>query len=287
MSDVTLADVQDDLYGGPADEFVRRRADAVRAAKQRDDRDLAEAIGSLRKPTAAAQVLNSFVRARGAEIDALLDVGTRLRTAVDRGDGDGIRAAMRERGRAVTEVMRSIRAYADDQLEPLSSSVASQVEQSLRAAMTSEEDALQLRRGVLAAALSDSGIDAMREVTPPAAAPKPSTGRARRDRDDDRDDGDDRDDRGDEVAAARARRQAAEARASAAADTVERIRGELDGAVSQRSELEEERQASRARLEEIEQRLRAARDAESDIESRLREAQSELRTARSAARRQP
>ena len=244
----------------------------MRAAKQRDDGDLADAIAALRKPTAAARVLNSFARVNADEIDAVLDVGARLREAVDRGDGDEIRAVMRERMQTVVETMRAIRRHVDELREPLSAPVVSQVEQSLRAAMTSEDDAVQLRRGVLAAALSDRGIEAMREPTERGEATKPDNAKERPDRDD-------------EVAAARSRRQAAEERASAAAEAVERIRRELDDTVSQRSELEHERQTLRTRLVELEQQLDRAHDAESDLESQLRDARQQLRNARSAARR--
>lgn len=277
---VSLADVQDDLYGRPADEFVRRRAGEVRAAKQRGDRELADAIAALRKPTAAAQLVNSFARACGAEIEELLAVGTRLRRAVDRGDGDEIRAAMRDRMRTVAALMRSLRQYSVDRGDPLSASVASQVEQSLRAATTSEEHATELRRGVLVAALPESGVDALRAAPGHARA---GTAVAPDDPDDPAAHDEPADVDG--TQAPTSRRRAAEERVSAVADAVAGIRGELQEAATRRAALDEERRTVRDRLDQLEQQLEAAHRAESDIGSRLRAAESELKRARSAARR--
>jgi hypothetical protein len=269
MTDPSLDDIEDDLYGAPPDDFVRRRAGAVKAAKERGDRELAAEISHLRKPTAAASVLNSFARAHGAEMDALLEFGDRLRDAVDRGLGDDIREAMRERSRLVVELMREVRAYTDEQGESLSASVASQVERSLRAAMVSEADARRLRRGVLPAAIDEQGLDVMDTPNRDTSATVSDGGPSSSDRN----------------RADRARRNAAEERASIAGDVVARGESDLEQMVSRRRALENERDEMRRRLDELDRQLRDVRADEADIESRLDDARSELRAARTAVRR--
>lgn len=262
MGGPDLTDIEDELYGLPPEDFVRRRDEAAREAKDRGDAKLAEAVAGLRRPTAAAWALNSFARARGDEVDALLEVGGRLRDAVDRNRGDDIRDAMRERAHAIAALMREIRRHADARGEPVSTPVAAQVEQTLRAAMASDEDAARLQRGVLAAALAEPGLGVMsapierRDVKEPDDAEHDTE-----------------------------ERTAAAERASAAAHAVEQGEHELDEAAKRRRRLDEERDALRDSLEQVERDLRAARDTEAAVESRLRDARAVLRSARSAVRR--
>jgi hypothetical protein len=265
--DQRLTEVEDELYGVAPAEFLSRRDDAVRAAKERGDRELAGAIASLRKPTAAAWALDSYARAHPSSIDGLLAVGSRLRDAVDRGDGDTIRDVMRERARTVTAVVREVRRHAEQQGESMSSTVAAQAERTLRAAMSSDEHADMLRRGVLAAALDEPGLDGMvasdaprRTTGGPAGASRPAA----------------------PSRADRRRRESAERRVSEAADAVERAEGELAAASTRRGVLEIERDRLRRLLDDIENRLRTERYRESEAEDRLRAARTGLHTARSA-----
>ena len=57
-----LDDVADDLYAGPPGEFIARRTAAAKAARSDGDRELAAAIGELRKPTVSAWLVNLLVR---------------------------------------------------------------------------------------------------------------------------------------------------------------------------------------------------------------------------------
>lgn len=266
MADPTLEDrlrdVEDELYGIAPSDFVRHRDEAARAAKQDGARDLAEAISSLRKPTASAWALNSFVRRDNSGLDEVLAVGTRLRDAVDRGDGVAIRELMRERSRAIADVSAAVRRHADQLGSPLSASVGSQVEQTLRAAMVSEHDAGLLRRGVLHGALEESGT-----MSGPVRRPDGPAGDVPGAPSDDE------------------QLEVAQRRVSTAEDAVTRIEREREESVARRTDLEASRDELRGRLDDVEQRLRDERDATSRIEAQLQDARAELRAARAAARR--
>lgn len=266
--DSGLRQVEDQLYGAAPDEFIERRREAVRAAKHDGARELADAIGSLRKPTAAAWAVNSFVRSDDIAVEEVLDIGARLRDAVDRGDGDAIRELMRERTRVIAGVMVAVRRHADQRGEPLSAAVAAQVEQSFRAAMASTDDATLLRRGVLAAALEESGFGAM-GANPVSTTRAGPTGEAE----------------DEPTPSGRDRLAAAERRADAAAAVVDDARQELDASTARRTALESERDEVRKRIEDIERALREERDVETATAAQLQDARTELRAARAAVRR--
>jgi hypothetical protein len=90
----------DRLYGVPLDEFVRDRDELAKRLRREGEREAAERIKQLRKPSAGAWALNQAVRRRRKETDALLAAGQRLREAheslLSGGDPAALRDAMQE-----------------------------------------------------------------------------------------------------------------------------------------------------------------------------------------------
>jgi hypothetical protein len=90
----------DRLYGLPLDEFIRERDELAKRLRREGDREAAEGIKQLRKPSAGAWALNQAVRRRRKETDALLAAGERLRSAhealLSGGDPATLREAMQE-----------------------------------------------------------------------------------------------------------------------------------------------------------------------------------------------
>jgi hypothetical protein len=90
----------DKLYGVPLDEFVRDRDELAKRLRREGEREAAEQVKKLRKPSAGAWALNQAVRRRRKETDALLAAGERLRAAheslMSGGDQAELRDAMRE-----------------------------------------------------------------------------------------------------------------------------------------------------------------------------------------------
>ena len=90
----------DKLYGIPLDEFVHDRDELAKRLRRDGEREAAEQVKKLRKPSAGAWALNQAVRRRRKETDALLAAGERLRAAheslMSGGDQAELRDAMRE-----------------------------------------------------------------------------------------------------------------------------------------------------------------------------------------------
>jgi hypothetical protein len=90
----------DRLYGVPLDEFVRDRDDLAKRLRREGEREAAESVKRLRKPSVGAWALNQAVRRRRKETDALLAAGERLRDAhealLSGGDPAALREAMQE-----------------------------------------------------------------------------------------------------------------------------------------------------------------------------------------------
>ena len=90
----------DRLYALPLDEFVAQRGALAKRLRGEGEREAAERVKGLRKPTAGAWALNQAVRRRRSETSALLAAGERLRAAhealISGGGRDELREAMAE-----------------------------------------------------------------------------------------------------------------------------------------------------------------------------------------------
>jgi uncharacterized coiled-coil protein SlyX len=181
---VELDQVADELYEVPPEEFVAVRKERQDEAKAEGDPVLAKAIGALPKPSTAAWVCNLLVRAQRREIEGLVELGGMLREAQENLDGDQLKALDIQRRQLVSALTRQARALAYERGRPVSTAVATQVEETLRAAMADPEAGEALLTGRLASPMSYSGMGAtvsrpdLRLVRPPAVerpeAPRPS-----------------------------------------------------------------------------------------------------------------
>jgi hypothetical protein len=97
---VDLESEIDRLYGVPLDEFVRERDEVSKRLRREGEREAADRIKRLRKPSGGAWALNQAVRRRRKETDALLKAGERLREShealLSGGDPTALREAMQE-----------------------------------------------------------------------------------------------------------------------------------------------------------------------------------------------
>ena len=85
----------EDLYGLPPGEFTRARDARVKELRK-EDRDAADAIKGLRKPTVAAWALNQLARRRPKDLARLLKAGEELRAAQEELLAGGDRGAFQE-----------------------------------------------------------------------------------------------------------------------------------------------------------------------------------------------
>jgi hypothetical protein len=94
---MSVEEIIDRLYGLPLEEFTRARNQAERELRQAGEREQADEIKALRKPTAAAAAVNRLVRNHPAQVKAFLEAAATLRDAQVAGKGDLASAARAER----------------------------------------------------------------------------------------------------------------------------------------------------------------------------------------------
>jgi hypothetical protein len=97
---MNVDEIAERLYALPAEEFTRVRNEAERELRKAGEREQADAVKALRKPTAAAGTVNRLVREHRPEVDAFLAAARTLRDAQFAGKGDisaatsGLRGAL-------------------------------------------------------------------------------------------------------------------------------------------------------------------------------------------------
>src|SRR6201990_1669766 len=99
-----MADEADRMYGLPLEEFVSERDAAAKALRRAGDRDAANALAKLPKPTPAAWAANQVARTEPEILDEFLAAGGALREAQETalaGDASGLRDAIRAQRAAV------------------------------------------------------------------------------------------------------------------------------------------------------------------------------------------
>jgi hypothetical protein len=190
--DETFAALADELYGlAPAD-FTDARNGYAKELRSSGDRQLSERVKALRKPAAAAWVVNMLVRHQAEEMTQVLDLGASLRAAQADLDGEALRELAKQRRRLVSAVAGKGRVLARELGVKVSESVLRQVEDTLHAAMVDTDAEAAVRTGMLVDPLNPSGAGALKvasavadhtalgrsarplsEVTSSAASPRP------------------------------------------------------------------------------------------------------------------
>lgn len=265
----------DELYSVPPEEFTTKREELVRAAKAAGDQAAARAIRALRKPSTSAWLANQLVRARRDDVTALVDLGSALRDAQGRLEGDALRELSRQRRKAVNGLVREARQLAVRLGRPVSDEIGRQLEEILEAALASPRAAAELQSGRLAAALERSG--GFEAAEPPQHAAR--VGRVdRADRAAQRKSADD--------AEARQRREQAARQAArdASRSLTERI-SERDAAIAKISSLSQRIFDLNAELSDAEEQLRAARHDEQQAKHAVVQAEREVQKANLAVER--
>jgi hypothetical protein len=92
-----LEEIIDRLYALPLAEFTPERNKAERELRKSGQREQADRVKALRKPTAAASAVNQLVRSHRGQVEEFLETAARLRDAQVAGKGDLGAAAQAER----------------------------------------------------------------------------------------------------------------------------------------------------------------------------------------------
>jgi hypothetical protein len=273
-----LEDAATQLYALTPEEFVGARTALVKRARAARDRELATAIGALRKPTRVAWLVNLLARDDPAAIGALLDLGDALRAAQEQRDGAALRNLSAQRRKAIDALVRRGTALGRDAGHPPTESTLNEVAQTLQAALGDPAVAEQVRGARLAGAAVYGGFGGPAEASAEpaggddlAAMLAASMPAAKKDAAPARDE-----------LAERKRRAAAERRA-----TLEQTRDEARDALGEAQEAAdratEEADRLAAEVDRLKDELAQAEEAERAARTAARAARETVRDARSAA----
>lgn len=159
MDHQALADIADRLYALPLDEFIPARTSAAKeAAAGEAGKELGAGVRALAKPSAAAWTVNMLVRSRPDVLEELEELGSRMREAQEKFDAVALRELGRERRAVLASAVDAAREVADDAGRPLSNTLATDVEATLRALTADEGAAAAVRTGRLLRTLSADGV---------------------------------------------------------------------------------------------------------------------------------
>jgi hypothetical protein len=176
-----LSEAAETLYGLPRADFTPARDEQVRAARAAGDRELATAIGKLRRPTVAAWLANQLAREQPDAIADLADLGDALRTAHHELDGAALRELSQRRHALVNELLGSIRELGRDAGQPVNEPAVRELEEMFTAALAAPEAARAAASGRLASTKDVADPDALNwPGADPGATPKPAQPRAPR-----------------------------------------------------------------------------------------------------------
>jgi hypothetical protein len=255
---MAVEDEIDRLYGLPLGEFVTARNELARTLRKEGDREAAELVKGLAKPTVSAWAVNQLARREPGGVRRLLACGDRLRKAqtalLKGGSPDELRQASEMVRDAVAELTPTARRI----LESPSDAVLDRIAETLRSAAVAEDGRELLERGRLDRDVESVGFGplpaSLPERRPPAKgeqAPREAPARPQRDR----------------------RRERAEAK-------VRDVRAEVTELERQVREAEAQAKAARRAADEAERAAERERTRLEKAAARLARAEEELRAAR-------
>ncbi len=291
-ADSTADRVADELYALPPGEFIAARDERVRAARESGDRELATALGRLRRPTTSAWAVNLLARDQPDLLDQLGTLGGELREAQRELRGPALRELAAERQRVVAALVQTARRLAARAGHPASAGTAYEVEQTLHAALADPAVAREVCAGRLVhpaapggfgvdtggGALGDEPADRSRPSrasrSEPAAPADLATGRGRG-RGTGTGTGADGEPERERLAGER--RRAEHERLQAAHDAAradhEAAEAELQAAEQRLTGITATRDEAAARIESLQEQLRAAQQDLRDASGKIRDAQ--------------
>jgi hypothetical protein len=150
---VDLESVADELYSLPREEFTAARNAAAKRAGEQGNRELAEQIGALRRPSTAAWLANLLAREQPDELRALVELGDGLREAQHQLQGAQLRRLSQQRHELVHALVQQAQSLARSAGHPASEAVTRELVNTFTAAVNSASAAQALASGHLTAAL--------------------------------------------------------------------------------------------------------------------------------------
>lgn len=262
----------DQLYGLPLAEFTPSRDALAKELRKAGERGAADWVKGLRKPSAAAWVVNQLARTQRSDGKRLLDSGAKLRDAYEklaagRGDAAGLRQATEEQRQAAAALLELAPGLLDRDGQAPSPATLDRVGETLHAVALEDDARREFEAGRLTRERRASGLPLVGAPGAGAAprAPARAKGKAKKPARDD----------GAAERRARARQALKEAR--------ERHRATQRAVTEAEREVERaEREVARAEsaLEKAASALADARSAEAEAEQRVADAESAVQAPR-------
>jgi hypothetical protein len=246
----------DGLYAAPPGEFVQRRDELARSLRTDGDREAADEVKKLRKPSVAAWAVNQLARREKMRLRGLFTAGERLRAAHEHvlagGPRDDLERARDDERLAIGELAAAARTLLEDAGHPATEALLDRVRETLHAAVVDEDLGRRVRAGRLEKEERATGFGF---ASLPATTTKPRRSAPARRK---------RGEKTAQEAAAAARRDRAE---EAARQKRQRAKESLRDA---RTALAEAERALRSRKRELEQAEREVGRREAAVESAKR-----------------
>ncbi|QIP87967.1 hypothetical protein GLX30_32535 [Streptomyces sp. Tu 2975] len=266
-----LESTLDELYALRPHEFTAVRNQRAAEARRAGDRELAERIRALRRPTVSAWAGNMLVRREPDKVGPLISLGEGLREAHRNLDGEQLRELGRQQHLLVGALAREARQLAAEEGQAVGEAAFHEIEATLHAVLADPEAARQWAAGHLdrplnapvgftgleagAGATARPARPARREPEPrpePSPEPEEDAGARRRREKLDRARQD-----AEEAERQAGEREQAHEEATAA---LERSQAALDGISEQVATLAQELEEARERQRRTERELRDTRD---------------------------
>jgi len=260
------------LYGLPLEDFVRERDATARELRKAKDREAADAVAKLPKPSQGSWAANTLAREQRKLVKALLKAGDNLRAAQEgavAGKGAG---ALREATAAEREAVDAL-VEAAKELKPAGRKPTAQTLERLRttlhAAATDDEVRAALDAGRLGEDATGGGAWGLMEGwDAPAVTPRPRRAKSppkTKDKDEERE------------------RKEKEAAEEAARERRQQLEAELREARAERRSRERELVRAEKTAERAAKRLETALAAAEDAREQAEEAKADLEAAQTAA----
>ena len=308
VQEAELASAAAELYALSPGDFTAARDERVAQARASGDRDLARAIGALRRPVVSAWLVNQLARVARDQVAELLVLGESLRQAQQDLAGEQVRELSVQRRRLVAALVAEAKRIAERDGRPPGLQVEREVEATLQAALADADAAEAVRAGCLASPLSYAGLGAgdeagavswqrapAREKAPSGERPPATEKAPARERASGRRASETAAEREARLAATEAERQARQAAAEAerraaaeqavrtAADAATAAAADLAAAEAQVASARTAQESARRLAERLDKELSQAIAAESEANRAVRDAQRAKEAAARAA----
>ncbi|WP_432021072.1 hypothetical protein [Streptomyces sp. 1222.5] len=164
--------VADELYALAPGVFTAARDERAQAARAAGDRELAEQIRRLRRPTLSAWASNLLVRDQPDEAQRLVHLGEMLRRAHQDLDGEQLRELSAQQHQVTRALARQAGQLTARAGQPISDDTRQEVQDTLHAVLADPDAARQWAKGRLTKPLSaPAGFPTLsRQPAPPVTA---------------------------------------------------------------------------------------------------------------------